>query len=137
MRLGEGGEELLGAGFSCSKRRLVCHSWFDLLVFGPGPRFGHEAADGQAAMVEQRDQDILPTLPKDADQAQTSGLTLAGERWVGWQCRQRTDRDSFLGCAPHTEQPQGGEVLGEDRYARPSASVLSAVRETGARCPRS
>src|SRR5215475_1690734 len=83
---------------------------------GTGPRFGHEATDGQAAMVEQRDQDALPALAKDADQAQPSHLTLARKRWSGGHGRQRTNRDGVLGLSAHTEQPQSGHG-----YSQPQA----------------
>jgi hypothetical protein len=54
---------------------------------GAGPQFGNETAEGQAAMVEQRDQNALLALAKDTDQAQPSRLSLARNRQSGGQGR--------------------------------------------------
>ncbi|MBI3249973.1 MAG: IS110 family transposase, partial [Deltaproteobacteria bacterium] len=47
---------LSGVGFLCGKRQIVSQAEFGFSHFGVGPRVGDEAAEGQGAMVEQRDQ---------------------------------------------------------------------------------
>src|SRR6266545_2992 len=126
---------LSGVGLLRSKRHLMTHSWFCFSLLGTGPRFGYEAADGQALVVEERHEDSEPALAKDADQPQPCGLALAWERQeVGGQQRQRADRDSILGCPAHAEQPQGGHG---HRQPQPRGPLRLAHARAVPRPPRS
>ena len=106
----------------------MIHAEFCCSVLGAGPRFGHEATDGQPPLIEQRYQDEDPAVAKDTDQAPGCRSTRAVWRpELGRPRRQRAHWDPFLCCAADAEPPPGC-----DRHRQPQAGSPLGIGHAGA-----